>query len=106
MSACHRPGDVVSPMAGGPIGNPDTIIANLKKWEEVGIDRMVFLINYDQTTPHKKILESLRRFGREVMPAFAEPATPPLTTLPDFAAEEVGLLARSATWHQPRLIMS
>ena len=93
-----RPGDVLSPLQQGvPIGNPDTVIAALREWEEVGVDRMVFLINFDQVVPHEKILASLRRFAAEVMPAFEEEGESPgagLTTLPDFdAVEEVGLLA-------------
>jgi alkanesulfonate monooxygenase SsuD/methylene tetrahydromethanopterin reductase-like flavin-dependent oxidoreductase (luciferase family) len=90
-----RPGDVLSAVGGTstPIGNPDTVIAALRQWEAVGVDRMVFLINFDQVIPHKQILASLKRFAAEVMPAFAEPEQPRLTTLPDFAAvDEVGLV--------------
>ena len=78
-----RPGDVINPLQQGtPIGNPDTVIAALRQWEAIGVDRMVFLINFDQVVPH------------EVMPAFEEPERPSLTTLPDFGAvEEIGLLA-------------
>src|SRR3712207_6633401 len=79
----QRPGDVAGPVREGtPIGSPDTIIQALKQWESIGIDRMVFLINYDQVIPHEKILESLRLFAEQVMPAFHEPAKPPLTTVP------------------------
>jgi alkanesulfonate monooxygenase SsuD/methylene tetrahydromethanopterin reductase-like flavin-dependent oxidoreductase (luciferase family) len=89
----NRPGDVAGPVRQAtPIGTPDQIIEALKQWEEIGVDRMVFLINYDQVIPHRKILASLERFAKEVMPAFAEPEKPCLTTVPDFAAvEEVGI---------------
>ncbi len=89
----NRPGDVAGPIQQGtPIGTPDQVIAALREWEEIGVDRMVFLINFDQVIPHKKILASLERFAREVMPAFDEPEKPSLTTVPDFdAVEEVGL---------------
>jgi alkanesulfonate monooxygenase SsuD/methylene tetrahydromethanopterin reductase-like flavin-dependent oxidoreductase (luciferase family) len=89
----NRPGDVAGPIQQGtPIGTPDQVIEALKQWEAIGVDRMVFLINFDQVIPHRKILASLERFAREVMPAFEEPEKPSLTTLPDFAAvEEVGL---------------
>ena len=74
-----RPGDVLSPLQQGtPIGNPDTVIDALRQWEAVGVDRMVFLINFDQVVPHDKILASLRRFAAEVMPAFEEPEKPSL----------------------------
>jgi alkanesulfonate monooxygenase SsuD/methylene tetrahydromethanopterin reductase-like flavin-dependent oxidoreductase (luciferase family) len=89
-----RPGDVAGPVRQStPIGAPATVIAALKEWEAIGVDRMVFLINFDQVIPHRKILDSLRRFARDVMPAFEEPARQSLTTLPDFdAVEEVGIL--------------
>ena len=90
-----RPGDVINPLQQGtPIGSPETVISALRQWEEVGVDRMVFLINFDQVVPHEKILASLRRFAAEVMPAFEEPERPSLTTLPNFdGVEEIGLLA-------------
>lgn len=93
-----RPGDVAGPVRQStPIGSPDTVIAALREWEAIGVDRMVFLINFDQVIPHAKILESLRRFAREVMPAFAEEEKPPLTRVPDFSAvEEVGLVSVGA----------
>lgn len=89
-----RPGDVAGPVQQStPIGSPETVIKALKQWEAIGVDRMVFLVNYDQVIPHKKILESFRRFAKEVMPAFAEPTKTPLTRVPDFAAvENVGVL--------------
>jgi alkanesulfonate monooxygenase SsuD/methylene tetrahydromethanopterin reductase-like flavin-dependent oxidoreductase (luciferase family) len=89
----NRPGDVAGPIQQGtPIGTPDEVIEALKQWEAIGVDRMVFLINFDQVIPHRKILASLERFARDVMPAFEEPEKPSLTTVPDFAAvEEVGL---------------
>jgi len=88
-----RPGDVAGPVQQStPIGSPATVIAALKKWEEIGVDRMVFLVNFDQVIPHRKILESFKRFAREVMPAFAEAPKPSLTRVPDFAAvENVGV---------------
>jgi hypothetical protein len=46
------------------------------------VDRMAFLINYDQVIPQEKILKSLRLFAEQVMPAFKEPPKTPLTTTP------------------------
>jgi alkanesulfonate monooxygenase SsuD/methylene tetrahydromethanopterin reductase-like flavin-dependent oxidoreductase (luciferase family) len=66
----NRPGDVVGPVRDGtPIGDPEEIIKQLKWWEEVGVDRMVFLINTGETIPNEKVLASLRLFAKEVMPA-------------------------------------
>jgi alkanesulfonate monooxygenase SsuD/methylene tetrahydromethanopterin reductase-like flavin-dependent oxidoreductase (luciferase family) len=85
----NRPGDVAGPVRQGtPIGSPDTIIAALKSWEEIGIDRMVFMIHYDDVIPQEKILKSLRLFAEQVMPAFKEKEPrKPLTTVP--ALEEM-----------------
>lgn len=67
----NRPGDVVGPVSQGtPIGDPEACIKALKWWEEVGVDRMVFLINTGETIPNEKVLASLRLFAAEVMPAF------------------------------------
>ncbi len=65
-----RPGDVVGPVREGtPIGDPEYCIQQLKWWEEVGVDRMCFLINTGETIPQEKILASLKLFGQEVIPA-------------------------------------
>ena len=45
---------------------------NLRYWEEVGVERVVCLINFDQQIPQKKVLASLERFAKYVMPEFAE----------------------------------
>jgi alkanesulfonate monooxygenase SsuD/methylene tetrahydromethanopterin reductase-like flavin-dependent oxidoreductase (luciferase family) len=52
------------------IGDPDRIIKVIKRWESAGIDRLDFLINTTETIPQEAVLESLRLFSREVMPAF------------------------------------
>jgi alkanesulfonate monooxygenase SsuD/methylene tetrahydromethanopterin reductase-like flavin-dependent oxidoreductase (luciferase family) len=65
----NRPGDVVGPVREGtPIGDPEHCIKQLKWWEEVGVDRMVFLINTGETIPQEQVLNSLRLFASEVMP--------------------------------------
>jgi alkanesulfonate monooxygenase SsuD/methylene tetrahydromethanopterin reductase-like flavin-dependent oxidoreductase (luciferase family) len=75
---------------GTPIGSPDTVIAALKQWEAIGVDRMAFLINFDQVIPQEKILNSLRLFAEQVMPAFAEPPKPALTTVPALESSQQG----------------
>jgi amidase len=64
----NRPGDVIANLQGLPIGDPATCIKALRWWEEVGVDRMVFLIQCGEVLPREKVLESLRLFGREVIP--------------------------------------
>ncbi len=51
-------------------GNPDSCIAALRQYEEVGVDEMLLLVQ-SETIPHKDVLASLELFGREVLPAFA-----------------------------------
>jgi alkanesulfonate monooxygenase SsuD/methylene tetrahydromethanopterin reductase-like flavin-dependent oxidoreductase (luciferase family) len=70
----NRPGDVVGPVREGtPIGDPEQCIKALKWWEEVGVDRMTFLINTGETIPQERVLSSLRLFAKEVMPAMTRP---------------------------------
>jgi alkanesulfonate monooxygenase SsuD/methylene tetrahydromethanopterin reductase-like flavin-dependent oxidoreductase (luciferase family) len=55
------------------LGGPQRIVHALKRWEAVGVDRVNFLLNTAEVIPQSEVLESLRLFAREVMPAFAEP---------------------------------
>ena len=59
------------------LGGPERIIRALKRWEAVGVDRVNFLLNANEVIPQAEVLDSLRLFAREVMPAFAtsKPAT-------------------------------
>ncbi len=66
------PGDANEPPEGIAIGNPDQIVRELKKWEATGVDRINFILNASEIIPQDQVLESLRLFGREVMPHFAE----------------------------------
>ena len=43
----------------------------LKRWEACGVDRVNFLLNAQEVIPQAEVLDSLRLFAREVMPAFA-----------------------------------
>ncbi len=51
------------------IGTPDRVLEGVRAYEECGIDQ---LIGFSQAgkIPHEKVLESIRRFGKEVIPAF------------------------------------
>jgi alkanesulfonate monooxygenase SsuD/methylene tetrahydromethanopterin reductase-like flavin-dependent oxidoreductase (luciferase family) len=55
---------------GMAIGTPETVIRQLKQWEEIGVDRMVFLLNAGEVVPQEKVLRSLRLFAEHVMPHF------------------------------------
>lgn len=51
------------------VGDPDTCIGKLKKYQELGID--LFLGNFQGAgVPLDKVQASIERFGREVIPAF------------------------------------
>lgn len=52
-------------------GDPAQIVEALKGWEETGVDEVAFLLNASEMLPHEEVMESLRLFGREVMPHFA-----------------------------------
>jgi alkanesulfonate monooxygenase SsuD/methylene tetrahydromethanopterin reductase-like flavin-dependent oxidoreductase (luciferase family) len=64
--------EIFSLREGFPVGSPEEIIQNLRYWEEVGVDRVVMLINFDQAIPHPKVLASLERFAKYVMPQFVD----------------------------------
>jgi alkanesulfonate monooxygenase SsuD/methylene tetrahydromethanopterin reductase-like flavin-dependent oxidoreductase (luciferase family) len=55
---------------GMAIGSPQTVIKNLKMWQEIGVDRMLFIINTGEQIPQERVLRSLRLFAEQVMPAF------------------------------------
>ncbi len=52
------------------IGDPDHIIASLKRWEALGVDRVLFLVQFSEMLPQQYVLDSLRLFGERVAPEF------------------------------------
>ena len=58
---------------GACVGNPEQIIKNIKAWEEIGIDRLLFFVAYGNRLPQAEVLRSMRMFAREVMPKFQKP---------------------------------
>jgi alkanesulfonate monooxygenase SsuD/methylene tetrahydromethanopterin reductase-like flavin-dependent oxidoreductase (luciferase family) len=66
------PGEAGEPPEGIAIGNPDQVVRELKKWESTGVDQINFLLNANEVIPQDQVLESLRLFGREVIPHFKE----------------------------------
>ncbi len=77
---------------GMAIGSPQTVIKNLKLWQDIGVDRMVMIMNTGEVIPQERVLKSMRLFAEHVIPVFerdsavagvappgpelAEPATP------------------------------
>ena len=66
------PGEQAKAPEGIAVGNPEHLIGELKKWEASGSDRVNFLLNAAETIPQAQVLDSLRLFAKEVMPAFAD----------------------------------
>jgi alkanesulfonate monooxygenase SsuD/methylene tetrahydromethanopterin reductase-like flavin-dependent oxidoreductase (luciferase family) len=58
------------------LGGPERITRALKRWESVGVDRVNFLLNTVEAIPQTEVLDSMRLFAKDVMPAFAESKTP------------------------------
>ncbi|MGB2715286.1 MAG: LLM class flavin-dependent oxidoreductase [Vicinamibacterales bacterium] len=57
--------------AGGCIGSPRTIRERLLKYEEAGVDQIIFVAQAG-ATQHEDIMSSLRLFARELLPEFKE----------------------------------
>jgi alkanesulfonate monooxygenase SsuD/methylene tetrahydromethanopterin reductase-like flavin-dependent oxidoreductase (luciferase family) len=51
------------------IGDPDTCIRTIKKYADVGIDQVLCFMQFGRL-PHQKIMESIKRLGKYVMPYF------------------------------------
>jgi len=55
----------------GAVGTPDQIREYLRRYEECGVDQVIFCAQAGKNR-HEHIMESLELFGREVLPEFAE----------------------------------
>ena len=67
------PGSGVRIPEGVCIGDPKRIIEVTKRWESLGVDNMNFLLNAAEILKQDEVLESMRLFAREVIPAFPRP---------------------------------
>lgn len=70
------PGEVAMPPPGLAVGDPKSIIETLKLWENTGVDCVNFLLNAMETVPQQEVLDSIRLFAKEVMPAFKKDKEP------------------------------
>ena len=50
-------------------GSPDTVIKTLKMYEDAGVDQVLCFMQIGNL-PHSRIMDSIRLFGREVIPSF------------------------------------
>src|SRR4029079_10257080 len=55
----------------GAVGSPDQIRDYLRRYEEAGVDQIIFVSQAGKNR-HEHIMESLELFGREVLPEFKE----------------------------------
>jgi alkanesulfonate monooxygenase SsuD/methylene tetrahydromethanopterin reductase-like flavin-dependent oxidoreductase (luciferase family) len=66
----HRTNDelIADGMAIG--GDPDTICQAVGRWEEAGLDQMIFVLQAGRTT-HDQVMRSIALLGKSVLPRFA-----------------------------------
>jgi alkanesulfonate monooxygenase SsuD/methylene tetrahydromethanopterin reductase-like flavin-dependent oxidoreductase (luciferase family) len=55
----------------GAVGTPDQIREYLRRYEAAGVDQLIFVMQAGKNR-HEDIMESLERFGTEVLPEFKE----------------------------------
>ncbi len=55
----------------GAIGTPEQIRAFIRRYEEAGVDQLIFVLQAGNNR-HEHIMESIELFGREVLPEFKE----------------------------------
>ncbi len=55
----------------GAIGTPDQVRDYLRRYEEAGVDQVIFCAQVGRTR-HEDVMESLELFGREVLPEFVD----------------------------------
>ncbi len=68
----------------GAVGTPDQIRDFLRRYEEAGVDQIIFVMQAGKNR-HEDICESLERFGTEILPEFRE-------------REEKGAAAKAESW--------
>ena len=70
------PGDEVRAPEGICVGDPRQITESARRWESIGIDQINFILNVSNVLSQQQVLDSLRLFAREVMPAFSSSSAP------------------------------
>lgn len=67
------PADRKEVSSGLCMGDPEQLVATVKRWEAAGVDELTFLIQSRELIPQQEVLDSLRLVGREVIPHFSKP---------------------------------
>lgn len=52
------------------VGTPEHLINTIKRYEEAGVDQMIFMINARELLQQEDVLASMKLFAEEVMPHF------------------------------------
>lgn len=52
-------------------GNPESCIKTCQMYEDIGVNQ-VMLIMQTETIPHDKVMASIEKFGKEVIPSVKE----------------------------------
>lgn len=55
------------------VGTPDTVVDGVRRYESLGIDQLICIVQVGRI-PHDDICDSLRLFGKEVIPRFRDGA--------------------------------
>jgi alkanesulfonate monooxygenase SsuD/methylene tetrahydromethanopterin reductase-like flavin-dependent oxidoreductase (luciferase family) len=55
----------------GAVGTPDQLRSYLRRYEEAGVDQLIFVMQAGKNT-HEHIMESIELFGTEILPEFKE----------------------------------
>lgn len=55
-------------------GNPESCIKTCQMYEDIGVNQVI-LIMQTETIPHDKVMGSIEKFGKEVIPALKESTT-------------------------------
>jgi alkanesulfonate monooxygenase SsuD/methylene tetrahydromethanopterin reductase-like flavin-dependent oxidoreductase (luciferase family) len=50
-------------------GNPDSVCRQVQRWQEAGLDQMIFVVQAGRAT-HEQAMRSIELIGREVIPRF------------------------------------
>ena len=74
-SQAQGPSDTGGVPQGVAIGDPERILKTLKTWESAGFDSINFLTNAVEMLPQQQVLDSLRLFGKHIIPHFKDHRT-------------------------------